>query len=156
MLDADPNEAAAAPASVDTGFDTTSVTATVNPSPVPGPATGNTGFGDLDGTLAPIQQAAPTVNTVADTEEREKPDADLDARVVALLPKKSTTNWNAVSAFMGSVVPWPGSPQGPGWIAVPNGYVAKQFPGGRDPKTGKYPIGDGKPFKSVDALVSYV
>ena len=53
MLDADPNEAAAAPASVDTGFDTTPVTATVSPALAPAPATVETGFGDLDGTPAP-------------------------------------------------------------------------------------------------------
>jgi hypothetical protein len=153
--DADPNEAAVAPASIDTGFDATSVTATVNPLQAPAPATVETGFADLDGTPAPVQQAAPAVNTMADTGGRQNPDADLDARVAALLPNKSITNWNAVSAFMGAVVPWPGLPQDPGWIAVPNGYVAKQLPGGRDPKTGKYPIGPGKAFKTVDTLISY-
>ena len=100
MLDADPNETAAAPASVDTGFDATPVTATVSPALAPAPATVETGFGDLGGTPAPVQQAAPTVNTAADTGEPEDPDADLDARVSALRPNRSITDWNAVSAFM--------------------------------------------------------
>jgi hypothetical protein len=54
MLDADPNEAA--PASVDTGFDTTPVTVTV--SPAPAPATVDTGFDDLAGRTAPDQPAS--------------------------------------------------------------------------------------------------
>ena len=40
-----------------TGFDTTPVTVTV--SPAPAPATVETGFGDLGGTPAPVQQATP-------------------------------------------------------------------------------------------------
>jgi len=126
MLDNNPNEAATGPASVDTGSDTTPVTATVNPAPAL--ATAETGFGDLDGTPAPIRQAATTANTVADTGERANPDADLDARVAALLPNKSITNWNDVSAFMGAVVPWPGSTNA--------GYVNMHFsfPSRDDPK----------------------
>jgi len=38
MLDPSPNEDAAARASVDAGFDTTPVTATVTPAPEPAPA----------------------------------------------------------------------------------------------------------------------
>jgi hypothetical protein len=52
MLDADPNEAAAALSAADTGFDTTPVTATV--SPAPAPATVETGFGDLGTSNKPI------------------------------------------------------------------------------------------------------
>jgi len=65
MLDPNPNEAAAARASVDTGFDTTPVTATVSPAPASTRASTKveTGFGDLGGTPAPVQQAMPTVNT---------------------------------------------------------------------------------------------
>jgi hypothetical protein len=155
MLDDDPNEAADAPASVVTGFDTAPVIGTVNPAPAP--ATVETGFGDPGGTPAPVQQAAPKVKTVADAGKPEDdPDADLDARVAALVPNKSITDWNAVSAFMDAVVPWPGTPQEPGWITLPNGYANTKIPGGRDPKTGKYQVGPGKPFKAVDALVSYV
>jgi hypothetical protein len=84
MLGADPNEAAAAPASVDTGFDTTPFTATVNPASDPAPATVETGFGELDGTPAAVQQAARAVNTVADACGPEDPDSDLDTRVAAL------------------------------------------------------------------------
>jgi hypothetical protein len=64
-----------------------------------------TGFGELDGTPAAVQQATSTVNTVADTGEPEDPDADLDARLAALLPNTSITNRNTVSGFMGAVVP---------------------------------------------------
>jgi len=39
---------------------------------------------------------------------------------------------------------------------MPNGYVNTKFPDGRKPDSGKYPIGPGKPFKSVDSFVSYV
>jgi hypothetical protein len=82
--------AAAKTSPLDAGIDTgivaaARVTATVNPAPAAASATVDTGFADLDGTLGPVQQAAPTVNTVADTGEPE--DADLDARVAALLPK---------------------------------------------------------------------
>jgi hypothetical protein len=44
MLNADPNEAATA--SVDTGFDTTPVAATVSPALAPAPGTVDTGFDD--------------------------------------------------------------------------------------------------------------
>jgi hypothetical protein len=144
MLDTDRNEAAAAPASVDTGFDTTPVTATVSPAPPPAQATVETGFDDLEGIPAP------------DTGEPEDLEVDLDARVAALLPNKPITDWNAISAFMGAVVPWPGSQQDPGWIVLPNAYVSAKHVGGRDPKTGKYPVGPGKHFKEVSALCSYV
>src|SRR5258708_29880097 len=116
MLGPNPNEAAAAPASVDTGFDTTSFTATASPALAPAPAIVETGFGELDGTPAAVQQAAPTVNTVADTGKPEDPDADLDARVAALLPNKSITDWNAVQAFLAAVVPWPASSNDAGWV----------------------------------------
>jgi hypothetical protein len=62
MLNLDQNEAAAGPASVDTGFGTTPVTVTV--SPAPAPTTVETEFADLSGTPAPVQQT-PTVNTGA-------------------------------------------------------------------------------------------
>ena len=110
MLDPNPNEAAAAPAFVDTGFGTAPVTAPV--SPTLAPATANGGFGDL-GDPAPAQQATPTTNTAADTGEPEDADAD-----------KSMADWNAVSAFMANVVAWPGSPTDPGhvglWYSMPN------------------------------------
>ena len=64
------------------------------------------------------------------------------------------TDWNAVSAFMASVVPWPASQQDAGWVVMPNGYVSSKHPGGRL-RSGKYPIGPGKPFKEVEKFVSY-
>src|ERR1700730_7126035 len=100
MLDADSNAAAAAPASVDTAFDTAPVTATVNPAPAAPPATVETGFDDLCGTPAPVQQATPTVAMAADTGGLEDPDVDPDARVATLLPNKPIPDWNAISAFM--------------------------------------------------------
>ena len=154
MLDPSSNEAVDAPASIDTGFDAIPITATVSPALAPERV--ETGFGDLGGTFAPIKQATPTVNGPADACEPDDPDVDLDARVAAILPNSSTTDWIAVSAFMAAVVPWPASGNDAGWIALANGFVSKKFPGGRDPKTGKYPIGDGEPFNNVDALVSYV
>lgn len=124
----------------------------VNPAPALA-ATVETGFGHLSETPAPLLQATPTINTVADT--AEEPNVDLDAGVAALLPNNSITDWNAVSAFMGAVVPWPASPTDAGWVVVPNGYVGKT-PDGRDPRTKKYPVGGGKPFKTVGTFVSYV
>src|SRR5258708_12245007 len=155
MFDADPIEAAAAPASVDTGFDTAPVTATVNQAPAPAPGTVETGFGGLGKTPEPFQQTTPTVNTAAHTGEPEDPDVDLDARVAALLPNKSTTDWNAVSAFMGAVVPWPWVPEHGGWVVMPKGDVSRKHPGGRLP-TGKYPIGPGKAFKDIDKFVNQI
>ena len=119
----------------------------VTASPALAPATGESGFVDLDGTAA-IQQTTQTVNTVADAGKREDLDADLDALITAL--HKSTTDWNAVSAFMGAVVPWTASPQDAGWVVMPNGYPDKKSPPpGRLPENGKYPIGPGRAFQDT-------
>ena len=64
------------------------------------------------------------------------------------------TDWNAVSAFMAAVVPWPSSPQDDGWVVMPNGYPDKKTTTGRLP-TGKYPIGNGRAFKTVDEFVNF-
>ena len=80
--------------------------------------------------------------------------SDLDALVAALLPNRSATDWNTVSAFMGAVVPWPASPQDAGWVVMPNGYLDKNSSTGRLP-TGKYPIGAGRAFKAVDKFVNF-
>ena len=150
MLDPHPNEAAAAPASVDTGFDTTPVTATVNPAPAP--AAVETGFGELDGTPAGVQQAAPTVNTGADTGEPEGADADLDARVAALLPAKSITDWNAVSAFIGAVVPWPASSSDAGWV-----NLHWSFPDNKSTTTPPANVlKGGKPLKDISQFMGRV
>src|SRR5437879_376809 len=61
-----------------------------------------------------------------------------------------------VAAFMDAVVPWPGSSTDPGWVIMPNGYVDKRVPGGRNLKTGKYPIGPGKAFKDLTSLLGYI
>ena len=135
--------------------DTPPITATVNPAPASARATVDTGFGEPDGIPEPVQPGTPTLKTEADTGEPEDADADLDARVAALLPNKPTTDWNAVAAFMGAVVPWPGSPKDPGWINLVNGYVSRKVPGGRL-KNGKYPIGHGSPYKDLDSFVAAV
>jgi hypothetical protein len=67
-----------------------------------------------------------------------------------------TSDIPTITEFMSAVVPWPRTQQDPGWVVMPNGYVNTKFPGGRDPKTGKYPIGPGKAFKTVDQLVSHI
>jgi predicted P-loop ATPase len=149
MLGADPNEAAAAPASFDTGFDTTPVTVTVIPAPAPKSAPVETGFGEMDGTAMPVQQAAPTEKTVAATGKPEDPDPDLDARVAGLLANKSVTDWNAVSAFMANVVAWPASPQDAGFVNLHYSMVNP----GPDAKTKPLLKGMGWPFKSVDEFV---
>ena len=148
MLDADPNEAAATPSSVETGFDTTPFTATVKPAPAPARATVDTGFGDPDGTLASVHPAASTVNTVVDTGEAKEPDADLDARVAAWLPTKSPTDWNAVAAFMSAVVPWPDPDQpGSGYVNLHYSMVDKNNP--------KNLIkGMGRPFTDLHTFIS--
>ena len=135
-------------AHVHSGFDTTPFTATVNSAPPSASATIDTGFADLDGTLAPDQPAA-APSTAADTSKS----ADLDARVAALLRDK-LTDWSAVSAFMGAVVPWPVTVNDPGWINLVNGYVSLKVPGGR--LNGKYPIGHGSPYKDLSRFVADV
>lgn len=79
--------AAAAANTVDTGFGDvgTDVTVTVKPvAAVQAAGTVDTGFGD-DSPAGSLTVA--TVNTAADTGAPEDADADLDARVAALLPK---------------------------------------------------------------------
>jgi hypothetical protein len=143
MLDADPNEAAAAPASADIGFDTTPA-ATVNQAPDPTPAAVETGFGELDGTPAAIQPATRTAK--ASTGEPEDADVELDARVAALLPNKSITDWNAVSAFMANVVAWPGG-RDPGYV-----NLHYSMPNLRDPSKGLLK-GMGWPFTDITKFV---
>lgn len=127
----------------DTGFDTTPVTAAVNPPPDPKPATVETGFGDR-GTSAPVQPAAPTVK--ANAGEPEDADAELDARVAALRPNKSITDWNAVSAFMTNVVAWPGQSD-PGYV-----NLHYSMPNLREPQKGLLK-GMGWPFRDSDEFV---
>ncbi len=144
MLD-DQNEGAAAQADYADLFEADGVTATVNPAPPLAPANVNTGFGALDATLEPAQPAAPTVNTRAD--KGEDADVDLDARVAELLPDKSTSDWNAVTAFMAHVVPWPASPQDAGYINLHYSSTDR-----KDPT--KLYKGGGWPFRSVESFVS--
>lgn len=146
MFDTNPNDAAAAPVSVNAGFDTTPITATVIPAEAPPAATVETGFGELDGTSAPLQPAAPTV--VADTGKPEDPDADLDARVAGLLSNKSTTNWNAVQTLMAAVVPWPASPNDDGWVNIHWAFTDKD--GTRTPPKA------GRAFKDISDFMGFV
>ena len=138
----------------DTGFDTTPITATVKPALATPRETVEAGFDELGGSPASVQQATPTLDTVADMGKPKDANADLDARVAALLPDKPTTDWNAVTAFMGAVVPWPASASDPGWINLVNGYVSRKVPGGR--LNGKYPIGHGSPYKDLGKFVADV
>ena len=92
-----PQQAQPAPqqaAPVDTGF---GVTAAVTPAAQVAPTAVRppdqpaqpieTGFGDVGAAPTPVQQVAAPANTVADTGAPEDTDADLDARVAALLPR---------------------------------------------------------------------
>ena len=107
---ANASKGAAAAASVDTGFDTTPVTATVSPALAPAPETVETGFGDLGGTPAPPQQATSAVD-----------------------PREDRV---AIERFMGRVVPWPGDDNAPGYVnlhydfvPVPGKKTYKMVPG---------------------------
>ena len=133
------------PASVDTGFDITPVTATVNPALAP--TSVETGFSDLDGTLASLQPTAPTANTVADTGTPDA-DVDLDVRVAALLPTQSVTDWNAISTFLAAVVPWPSSVQDPGYVNLHYSAVDRKNP------TGPLRKGGGWPFQMLSDFIS--
>jgi hypothetical protein len=62
------------------------------------------------------------------------------------------TDWNAVAAFMSAVVPWPSSPQDPGYINLQNSYVDRKSPDGK--RKGKWPVSSGKPFRDVGNLIS--
>src|SRR3954452_4223099 len=139
MLTNEP-EKAAAPSYLEAGFDTAPVTVTVIPAPAP--ATEETGA-DLGGTPTPDQPPARTVNISG-----QDPNADLEGRVAALLPRKSTTDWNAVSAFMSGVVPWP-QPQEPGYV---NLHYSMPNP---KPTPAKLLLkGMGWPFRTSEDLVN--
>jgi hypothetical protein len=62
------------------------------------------------------------------------------------------TDWNAISAFMGAVVAWPG-PSDPGYINLQYSYKDKTTPDGK--RAGKYPVSPGKPFTELDKLLSH-
>ena len=138
----------------DTGFDTTPITATVKPALATPRRRLRPASMNWAEALASDQPATPTLDTVADMGKPKDANADLDARVAALLPDKPTTDWNAVTAFMGAVVPWPASASDPGWINLVNGYVSRKVPGGR--LNGKYPIGHGSPYKDLGKFVADV
>jgi Virulence-associated protein E len=112
--------------------------ASATPASAAASARVETGFSDLDGTS--------TLNEVFEAAGPNASDAELDARVAALLPTKSTTDWNAVSAFMAIVVPWPKSAADPGYVNLHFSSVNSR-PGGKDKFVG------GWPFQSVDQFV---
>jgi hypothetical protein len=109
---------------------------------------------ELDETPATVQQAAPRLNTAADRSEPWDPDANLDAYVARLLANKSASNMNAVSSFMGAVVPWPETQKDPGWVVLQPSYALQKTKDGRG-ANGKFPIGKGKPFKDVSSAIGY-
>src|SRR4051812_30119197 len=57
------------------------------------------------------------------------------------------SDWNAISAFMASVVPWPVSPQDAGYVNLHFSTVDRKNP------TGPLRKGGGWPFRSVDSFV---
>jgi Protein of unknown function (DUF3987) len=132
MLDAEPKQAAAALPPAETGS---------------APLTVDTGLGDLDGILAPLQPAASTVNTSTDTGEPEDAGDDLDARIAALLLDKPMTDWNAVSTFMANVVAWPAS------LTPDAGYINLHYSMGDKKDPTKLVKGLGWPYQSIDQFV---
>ena len=58
----------------------------------------------------------------------------------------SIIDWNAVSAFMAAVVPWPGLPKDAGYVNLHYSST--------DSKTGALRKGSGWPFKSLDKFIS--
>ena len=128
-----------------------SVTATVNSSEASASTTMDTGFADLDGTLAPDQPtAAPYM--AADTGEPEEADADLNARVAFLLRDKAVTDWNAVQKFLTNVVPWPTSFNDAGWV-----NIHYSFP---DTHSSQVPppniLKAGRAYKDISRFMGYV
>jgi hypothetical protein len=61
------------------------------------------------------------------------------------------TDWNAVQAFIGAVIAWPGSDE-PGFANLQYSYHDKRSPDGK--YKGKWPVSPGKPFRDPAQLVS--
>lgn len=61
------------------------------------------------------------------------------------------TDWNAIGAFIGSVIAWPGSDE-PGWANLQWSYVDKRTPGGK--RNGKYPVGNGLPYRDPSLMIN--
>lgn len=57
------------------------------------------------------------------------------------------TDWNAISAFMANVVPWPGSPTDPGYVNLHFSTIDRKNP------TGPLRKGSGWPFRSLDPFI---
>ena len=117
---------------------------TVSPASAPTPATVDTGF-DRSGRNTCAGPAGHTDGQYGGRYGRTW-DADLDARVAALLPNKSITDWNAIQAFMAHAVPWPGTVQDPGYVNLHYSSVDRKNPT-------KLYKGGGWPFRSVEALI---
>jgi P4 family phage/plasmid primase-like protien len=64
----------------------------------------------------------------------------------------SMTDWNAINAFIGAVIAWPG-PQDPGFANLQYSYHDSRQPDGKI--KGKYPVSPGKPFRDLSSMVSY-
>ena len=62
------------------------------------------------------------------------------------------TDWNAVQAFIGAVIAWPG-PQDPGFANLQYSYHDSRQPDGKI--KGNYPVSPGKPFRDLSSMVSY-
>jgi P4 family phage/plasmid primase-like protien len=66
------------------------------------------------------------------------------------------TDWNAVSAFLAHVVPWPGTPQDPGWVNL----HYKRMLSAEEKKKPRYKGRDstvnGRAYKDIGNMLSYV
>ena len=93
-----------------------------------------------------------TINAEADTGKPQDPDADLNARVAALLATSSPTDRRAVSDFMGAVVPWPKTQADPGYV-----NLHWSFPDNKSTSTPKANVvKGGKPTRTVETFIGDV
>ena len=90
-----------------------------------------------------VSPAASTVNATAGD-----PNDRVNARVAGLLANNSTTDWNAVSAFMANVVAWPG-PDEPGYVNLHYSMPDLKIPG-------RLAKGMGWPYRDIDDFVKRV
>ena len=60
-------------------------------------------------------------------------------------------DWNAIRAFISSVIAWPDSDE-PGFANLQYSYVDKHSPGGK--RAGKYPVSPGLPYRDPDQMLS--
>src|ERR1700733_14737117 len=64
----------------------------------------------------------------------------------------SMTDWNAINAFIGAVIAWPGTEE-PGFAVLQYSYHDNRSPDGK--YKGKFPVSPGKPFRDPAQLCSF-